>query len=152
METNVHHLPPDLADFLVHVSTGRRPQTSVRYVRVLEHLARFVAEIKLDVVAHQLGTDCAMLLGSEREFDCGSAFWRVFGYDELVCCLPSFIEDEWLLPQHADARTQVSLTARLLPWMRRRGIIDMSLCACAYWDAEYAVKKARARLEVCAKP
>lgn len=147
MEVNVHHLPPDLSEFLVQMCTGRRPQTSARYIRVLGHLGRFAAEVELDVVARPLGTDCATLLGCEREFGRGGAFWRIFGYDELVCCLPGFIEGEWLLPQRADARTQVSLTARLLPWLRRRGIIDMSLCACAYWDAEYAVKKARARLD-----
>lgn len=146
METNVDHLPAGLAEFLAQMSVGRRPQTSARYDRVISHLARFAAEVDLDVVGRHLGTACASLLGSEREFGPEGSFWRVFGYDELVCCLPAFVQDEWLLGQPAEARTQVSLTGRLLPWMRRRGLIDMSLCGCPYWEAEYAVQQARASL------
>ncbi len=117
--------------------------TAERYQRVLEHLLHY-----LDVVdvAEMLGQGPEILLTSERQFSRENAFFRIFGFDELVCCLPGFIEVGWLLPHPGDARSQVSLVGRLLKRLHRDRLIDMGVIACAYLEAEGAVADARHRL------
>lgn len=114
--------------------------TADRYERVLEHLLTFLDEV--DVAPH-LGTGPATLLASERQFGERGAFFRVFGFDELVVCLAGFVENDWLLPARVDARTQISLTGRLLTRLRRDGLLDMFSVACAFLDTEAAVALAR---------
>lgn len=119
------------------------PRTAERYQRVLDHLLRYLHSIN---VAPVLGEGPAAILVKERQFGRESAFFRVFGFDELIVCIPGFLEPPWLMSVGADARSQVSLMARLMNRLRRDGLIDMSIVACAYWDAESAVEQARRSL------
>lgn len=131
-----------LEQFLASVSTGKTEATRLRYDRVLQRLDEFMDTA--DAAPH-LGTQLATLLAAEREFDRRGAFARLLGAEELVCCLPGFVADEWLGTDVSDARAQVSLAGRLLVWLRRRQLIDMRVCACAFWEAEGAVALARSR-------
>lgn len=117
--------------------------TAERYRRVLAHLLHYLDVVDVD---DMLGLGPAILLKSERQFSRENAFFRIFGFDELVCCLPGFIEPAWLLPRHRDARTQVSLVGRLLKRLHRDRLIDMGVVACAYLEAEGAVAEARRKL------
>ena len=84
------------------------------------------------------------LLAAEREFGPG-AFFRVIDFDDLICCLPGFVEPDWLLSMPADRRAQISLTWRLAEFLDRHRLIDRQRVSCAYWDVEGAVRRARQR-------
>lgn len=135
---------PRLFDyFLTEISKGKTETTRQRYGRVMVRMRQFLDTV--DVTPH-LGTDPASLLEIERDFGRHDAFLRVFDATELVCCLPEFVGDA-LLPSHGlDARTQVSVIGRLLPWLARHQLVDMCVGRGAFWDAQIAVKQARQRL------
>jgi hypothetical protein len=133
-----------LQRFFAHEALGVRPATARRYEHVAAHLFRFLDDV--DVV-RQLGAGPAALLESERQFGRSGAFFRVLGFDELVACLADFVAPEWLLPADVDARTQISLTDRLLKRLQREQLIDMPIVACAYLDTEAAIKAARRHLK-----
>ena len=116
------------------------PSTRERYQRVLAHLLHYLDTVD---VAPYLGTGPATLLASERQFVSENAFFRIFGFDELVCCLEGFVEPRHLLPKRGEARSQVRLVEKLLKRLRRDQLIDMPVVACAYFDAEEAVARAR---------
>ncbi|MCW2748675.1 MAG: hypothetical protein JWP10_1817 [Nocardioidaceae bacterium] len=129
--------------FLAEVSLGRQRVTRQRYQRVFTHLDLFLDHV--DVTPH-LGTHPAALLSAEREFDSAGAFQRVFGPFELMCCLPGFIEPPWLLPGAQEARVQVSLTGRLLAWLRTNGYVDVHIDSCAYLETKSIIDRARRAL------
>lgn len=126
--------------FLADMSHGKTEATRMRYHQSLRHLRYFLDQV--DVSPH-LGTDPAAILEIERDFGRRGAFLRVFGATELVCCLPEFLEERWLRTRSGEARTQISLIGRMLPWLTRYRLVDMSVGACAFWEAEAAVRQAR---------
>ncbi|MBK5217524.1 MAG: hypothetical protein JJE02_08065 [Propionibacteriales bacterium] len=126
--------------FLEVESHGKSAATKERYQRVVAHLSDFLDEVD---VSRDMGTDPAALLESERQFEPKGAFFRLFDATDLVCCLPTFISERWLLGRLTDARTQVSLVGRLIVWLRRNRFVDMYAGGCAVWDAEAAVARAR---------
>lgn len=132
-----------LDDFFAAQAEGRTGATVRRYARVRGRLTQF-----LDVgeMAAWLGTHPATLLDAEREFHDRGAFWQLFGPDELVCCLPGFLREPWLPESLGEARTQISLVSRLLRHLSRQRLLDLSVVSCAYWEAEGAVRQARAEV------
>lgn len=143
METDIPHLDIILRTFLQDVSAGRSHPVGARYYRVMGHLYCYLESVDADAV---LGTAAGTLLAAEREFHPSGAFLRLFTAHDLVFCLPGFIDDGWLMPDPADARTQVSLTDRLLRWVRHRYPDDMFHCACGIHECTVAIRRARRRL------
>lgn len=141
MERTTHHQVLDVFVATAQASVG--PATAARYARVHRQLLRFLDEAEL---GSSLGTGLAALLGLERELGGPGAFLRVYGFDELVCCLPAFVGPSWLLPARADARSQISLSGRLPRWLDRHGYLDSRLAGWALWEAEKAMDDARHRL------
>lgn len=134
-----------LERFLTDMSRGAAVATEKRYTRILRHLQFFLDQV--DVAPH-LGTDPAAILEVERDFGRHGAFLRIFGATELVCCLPEFLDERWLPSRPGYARTQISLIGRLLRWLKYHRLIDMSVGACAFWEAEAAVKQARLAMRI----
>ncbi len=116
------------------------PRTAQRYRLVQDRLGDYLAHVD---VADHLGTGEAALLDLERLFGRDTAFARLFGIDELVCCLPGFLSPRWLASAAGERRAQIALTGRLLGYLRRRGLIDFSRVACAFYEAQGAVYAAR---------
>lgn len=140
----------DLFDRFLDAACREKSASTVRrYRRVFEHLQNF-----LDIVdaAPLLGTDPAELLEVERGFGHRGAFARVFDATDFVCCLPAFIDEPWLMTTPADARAQVSLMGRLLVWFERHNCISMWNGACALYEAEAQVRRARLGLCKSAEP
>ncbi len=131
-----------LQTFFADECVGRARGTQARYERVHQHLILYLDEAD---VSFCLGTHPAALLEAERQFAPGGAFLRLFGFEELVCCIPEFLSDTWLLPGPSDARTQISLIDRMLRWLTANRLFDRYYLGCAYWDAEAAIKRARRR-------
>ena len=129
--------------FLDEASLDKTVSTRIRYHRIVNRLQYFLDQI--DVTPH-LGTDPAAMLEVERDFGRRGSFFRVFGATELVCCLPAFIEDPWLPADRVEARTQISLTGRLLRWLDSHRQMDPFTGNCALWEAQAAVKAARSRV------
>ncbi|KQX75555.1 hypothetical protein [Aeromicrobium sp. Root472D3] len=129
---------PLIDDFFRAEAEGRSTATARRYDRVRSRLYDFLDTADMTL---GLGSHCAVLLESERQFHQTGAFWTLFGVDELACCLPSFVHETWLPASNGEARTQISLVGRLLP---RLG------SSCGRPEAEAAV--ARARREVAERP
>lgn len=134
---------PIIDDFFRAEIEGRSVVTAHRYLRVRGRLMVF---LETGDMALGLGTQTAALLDAERQFHDAGAFWTLFGPAELVCCLPSFVHDTWLPGGLAEARTQVSLVARLLTHLSRQRLIDRRLTSGALHEAEAAVAHARRRL------
>ena len=132
-----------LQSFFADECFGRSHATCDRYERVYLHLLRYFDEAD---VSFCLGTDPATLLEVERQFDGDGAFLRVFGFAEVICCMPEFLSDSWLLAVPADARTQISLVNRLVHWLSRHRLYDRREIGCAFFDVEAAIKQARQRL------
>jgi hypothetical protein len=132
-----------LDDFFRAEAHGRAEPTARRYLRVR---ARLLAFLETADMAAWLGTHEAAVLDAERQFHDHGAFWHLFGADALVCCLPGFVEPEWLAPTVGEARTQISLVSRLLDHLARGGHLDLPVVQCALWDAGAAVVAARRRL------
>lgn len=126
--------------FVADAGRGKTIATQRRYAQVIARLLQFLDQV--DVAPH-LGTDAAALLEIERDFGRRGAFLRVLDATELVCCLPEFVGAQWLPSESGPARTQISLTGRLLTWMRRHQLIDWSAGACAFYETEAAVRQAR---------
>ena len=112
----------------------------MRYDKILRRFRYFLDQV--DVSSH-LGTDPAAILEIERDFGRRGAFLRVFGATELVCCLPEFLDERWIPTRPGEARTQIGLIGKMLPWLTRYRLVDMSVGACAFWEAEAAVRRAR---------
>lgn len=134
---------PLIDDFFRAEAEGRSAATVRRYARVR---ARLLSFLETGDMSLGLGTYPASLLESERQFHDTGAFWALFGADELVCCLPSFLHETWLPEEVGEARTQISLVGRLLSSLSRNRDIDWQTTACAWYDAESAVKRARREL------
>lgn len=133
---------PLIDDFFRAEAEGKSAATVRRYARVRERLNDFLDTGDMSL---GLGTHPASLLESERQFHDKGAFWTLFGADELVCCLPSFLHETWLPEQVGEARTQISLVGRLLT-MLTKGHIDRRITQCAVYDAEAEVERARREL------
>ena len=129
--------------FLDEASQDKTVSTRMRYRRIVNRLQYFLDQV--DVTPH-LGTDPAAMLEVERDFGRRGSFFRVFGATEFVCCLQAFIADPWLPADRVEARTQISLTGRLLRWLDSHRQIDPLIGNCALWEAQAAVKAARSRL------
>jgi hypothetical protein len=138
---------PLIDDFFGQLADGRAAVTVRRYGRVRSRLYAFLDTGDMTL---GLGSDPASLLDAERQFHDGGAFWHLFGPDELVCCLPSFLHETWLPEPVQEARTQITVVARLLTFLGRSGEMDWQGVRCAFWEAEAAVK--RARRELAARP
>lgn len=143
METDIPHVDVILRSFLQDVGAGRSPSVGARYYRVMVHLSCYLESVDADAV---LGTAAGTLLAAEREFHPYGAFRRLFTAHDLVFCLPDFLNDRWLMRDPADARTQISLTDRLLRWVRHRYPDDMFYCACEIRECTVAISQARRRL------
>lgn len=132
-----------LQAFFTEACSGRSPAIRRRYERVRAHLMRY---LEVADVSRSLGTAPAALLEGERQFARDGAFLRLFGFEELICCIPDFLSESWMMPVRADARAQISLSERMLRWLSRNRLFDWQIASCVYWDAETALKQARARL------
>lgn len=130
---------PLIDDFFDTLCAGRRPTTARRYQRIRHRLYEFLDTGDLTL---GLGSDQATLLEAERQFHDSGAFWSVFGPDELVHCLPSFLHETWLPDGGAQARAQITVVSRLLRSLAGHDL-DWQVTRCAYWEAEAAVAQAR---------
>jgi len=142
MERTPQHLVLNV--FVAMAQESVNDVTAARYARVHRQLLRFLDEADFALC---LGTGVAMLLEAERELGGPGAFFRLLGFDELVCCLPEFVAESWLLPGRPDASSQIDLSERLMRWLRLHGYLDMGLSGCILWDAEEAMARARRRAE-----
>lgn len=125
---------PLIDDFFAEQAAGRAAATVRRYARVRSRLYAFLDTADMTL---GLGSTPAALLEAERQFHASGAFWVLFGADELACCLPSFLHETWLPVGVGEARTQISLVARLGP---RLG------SSCAGYEVRDAVVRARRQL------
>jgi len=130
---------PLIDDFFASLCEGRRAETARRYARVRHRLMSFLDTGDMTL---GLGTTEVALLEAERQFHDSGAFWALFGPDELVCCLPSFLHETWLPEGDGEARAQISVVSRLLKSLAGRDL-DWTVTRCAYWEAEAAVTEAR---------
>lgn len=131
---------PLIDDFFRAEAVGKSAATIRRYARVR---GRLLAFLDTGDMALGLGTHDLALLEAERQFHQTGAFWSVLGLDELVCCLPIFLRETWLPDGAAEARTQISLVGRLLAVLSRHPDFDWRGAACAWYEAEAAVRRAR---------
>ena len=129
-----------LDDFFRAEARGRSPATVRRHARVRQRLMDF---LDLADLAPCLGTEPATLVELERQLCPQGAFWSGLGADELVCCLVGFVQAPWLPRSVAEARTQISLTGRLLTHLEGRGVLDLRLVGCVLRDTEVALQRAR---------
>ncbi|MBG6189137.1 hypothetical protein IWX64_000057 [Arthrobacter sp. CAN_A212] len=143
METDIPRIDVILRTFLEDVSAGRSNSVGARYYRVMVHLYCYLESVDADAV---LGTAAGTLLAAEREFHPSGAFLRLFTAHDLVFCLPGFLDNRWLMQDPADARTQVSLTDRLLRWIRHRYPRDLYYCSSGIHECTVAIRQARRRL------
>ncbi|MHA7153815.1 hypothetical protein [Arthrobacter sp. TMN-50] len=90
MEANTPCIEIILRTFLADVSMGRSHYVGARYCRVLEHLCHYLETVDANAV---LGTESGTLLAAEREFHPRGAFLRLFTVDDLVFCLPGFLDN-----------------------------------------------------------
>lgn len=141
MEANPPRIEIILRTFLEDVSTGRSHYVGARYCRVMAHLCLYLESVDASVV---LGTQSGTLLAAEREFHPRRAFLRLFTAHDLVRCLPGFLESRWLMEDSTDVRTQISLTDRLLQWVRRSYPDDMYHCPGGIHQCTAAIERARA--------
>nr|MCW2728081.1 hypothetical protein [Aeromicrobium sp.] len=131
---------PLIDDFFRQLAVGRKPETVRRYQRVRHRLLTFLDTGDMTL---GLGSHPAVLLEAERQFHETGGFWTLFGPDELVMCLPSFLHESWWPEGAGEARTQISVVGRLLTHLSRKRVLDWSIVRCAYWEAEAAVVQAR---------
>ncbi|MGJ9412555.1 hypothetical protein ACHAAC_07570 [Aeromicrobium sp. CF4.19] len=103
---------------------GRPPSTVRRYERVLAHLLLFLDHVD---VQPQLGVEAAAALAAERDVGREGAFFRVLGLDDLMACLPVFLQPGWLAVRSVERRTQVSLVARLVRALQAEGRVTGDL-------------------------
>lgn len=130
-----------LDEFFEQESAGRSESTRSRNRRVHEQLVRFLDEGDMSraLDAHEN----ALLAGVRRD---GRGFLDVFGPEEAVVCLARFVRSDWLLERATDARAQVELAGRLITWLDARGHLDHDRLGGALYEAEAAVREARAQL------
>ncbi|MHA7292706.1 hypothetical protein [Arthrobacter sp. HLT1-21] len=141
METNTPRIAIILRTFREDVSMGRSHYVGARYYRVMAHLCGYLETVDATAV---LGPESGTLLAAEREIHPRGAFLRLFTAHDLVHCLPGFLASPWLMTDPADVRTQISLTDRLLRWVRRRYPDDMYYCECGIHECTVAIERARA--------
>ena len=149
MEARTPRIDVILRSFLEDESVGRSHFVGARYYRVMAHLCRYLESVDAGAV---LGPESETLLAAEREMNPRGAFLRLFTAHDLVHCLPGFLESRWLLSPHLDARTQISLTDRLLRWVRHHYPDDMYYCAGGIRECTKAIERARVRQRVATKP
>jgi hypothetical protein len=131
---------PLLDDFVRQLADGRTPATIRHHARVRRRLYSFLDTADMTL---GLGGASAVLLEAERQFHDSGAFWQLFGPDELVGCLPSFLHETWLPAGAQEARHQVTVVGRLLTFLDRSGSIDRRRVASAFRQAKDAVEQAR---------
>ncbi|WP_155849416.1 hypothetical protein [Arthrobacter sp. H20] len=141
MEADTPHINGILRSFFEDESVGRSYYVGARYYRVMAHLCHYLESVDAATV---LGPESGTLLAAERELNPRGAFLRLFTAHDLVHCLPGFLESRWLLRNHMDARTQISLTDRLLRWIRHHYPDDMHHCAGGINKCTEAIRRARA--------
>ena len=133
-------LTQELVTFVEAEGFARTARTRARYRHVLTQLLRYLDEADL---SRHLGTIDLDLLEEERRAGSEGSFLRLLGLDELVCCLPGFLEHPWLPYAPGQRRTHVSLVDRLLRHLRLARLVDLGRVACALHEAEAAVQWAR---------
>lgn len=131
-----------LRGFFERESADKSDATQSRYRRVQQQLADFLDEGDM---SRSLDSHENAVLAAARRNSRG--FLDAFGLEELVACLPRFVEHDWLLDQTTDARTQVMLVGRLLAWLDDGGHLDHELLGCALYEAQAAVRAAKALLQ-----
>ena len=143
MEATTPRIDVILRSFLADESAGRSHVVGARYYRVMAHLCHYLESVDATVL---LGPESGIILAAEREFQPNGAFLRLFDAHDLIYCLPGFLDSRWLMTNPSDARTQVSLTDRLLRWVRRRYREDIYYCAGGIRQCTEAIRQARRRL------
>lgn len=141
MTTATSALGALLEEFFADEGSRVADRTRVRYGRVHALLLRFLEEVD---VTDLLGSEPQTVLAMEREFGRTGAFQRLHDPEELVCCLPTFLSADWLLPDPADARSQLALTERLTRLIYRIHRYDLRTCCCTF-DQVYAAAAAARR-------
>lgn len=147
-ERSRHHLRL-ISSFFAVEGLGKTESTLRRYQQVHAQLLAFLDDVD---PRPWLGPGPAALLEAERHAGGRGAFFRIFDMDELVCCLPGFLADEWLLPGRTNARTQVSLVDRLMRRLLAAGRIDLRDLGCAWFEAESVVLRVRRELHAASQP
>ncbi len=130
-------------DFFRGLADGRKPETCRRYARARLRLYDF---LDVDDMSRWLTDAEVTLLAAEREFDRDAALMRVFGVEGLLRRLPGSVSEAVLPSTAAEARMQVSVTARLLKHLRQHRWVDRTM-ARSFREATSAVNRARIDLD-----
>lgn len=132
-------------DFFADLAFGRSATTVRRYVRVHQRLMHFLDTADMTL---GLGGDRTVLLEAERQFHPEGAFWTIYGADELIACLPSFLHAAWLPGARAEARMQISVVSRLVDHLVRAGRLSAALPPHLFVAVARAADQARQCIEL----
>ncbi|WP_152365994.1 hypothetical protein [Microlunatus speluncae] len=135
-------LGAQLEQFFADAGGRVAARTRARYERVHARLLRFLEEVD---VTDLLGSEPQAVLAMERQFGRTGAFQRLHDPEEFVCCLPVFLSPDWLLPDPADARSQVVLTERLTRQIYSIYRYRLRTCSCTFNNVYTAATTARRR-------
>jgi hypothetical protein len=124
------------------LTIDRTPATRHRYAR-----ARARLEAYLESLGGAMLTDAgASMLEVERALDPDGALLRVATAEDLVYALPGFISLERPRLPVSDVRAQLRLAEQCRRFIERRGLVDFGAHACAMWEVDGALRRARAAL------
>ena len=135
---------PLIDDFFRELAAGRSDTSIRRYARVHHRLVAFLDTADMTL---GLGDERSALLDAEREFHDSGAFWTVWGPDELVECLPSFLHETWMPPGLGESRVQISVVSRLLAHLMRQRLLDGEATPRSILDVTAAIGQAQRALE-----
>lgn len=135
---------PLIDDFFGDLAAGRSDTTIRRYARVHHRLVAFLDTADMTL---GLGDDRSTLLDAEREFHDSGAFWTLFGPDELLECLPSFLHETWMPSGVGESRVQISVVRRLLEALMRQQLLGGPGTTRAVLQVSAAIGRAELALE-----
>lgn len=138
-----------LDSFFSDASVTKSECTRARYSRAHTELVRYLDDVDL---AALLGDEIAQIVAAEREFNPVHAFLRVMTAEELIFMLPGFVDSFRLPSSRADARSQISLTDRLVRYLIRFRLIDESVFGTQILQTQVACDAARARMKHDSEP
>lgn len=135
---------PLIDNFFYQLAQGRSDVTVRRYARVRHRLVSFLDTADMTL---GLGDNRSLLLEAERQFHDSGAFWTLYGPDELIECLPSFVHETWLPRGVGEARLQISVVRRLLLMLLRQDLRCGPGTSRAVAQAHDAIDQARLAID-----